>query len=259
MNVAGSSLLYSRLDLETACERLAALGFEQIDLGVLEGWAHISPAAFVGEVEETAKWVEEAVQAAGLEVVAFNVSLDADEEAERRSRIRAVANLASELDVGVITLPAGPVNGNLDDDFRRFRTLVDSADGHDVALTVETHWNTHTEDPDIARRYPESVPGLGLTLDPGHFAVGPYWPVDYDQLLPAVEHVHARQSGDAWERVQRPVADGRVDFDALVSSLRETGYDGAVTVEYIDVIEDGSPDQAEAMAAAMLSFLRARQ
>lgn len=258
MNVAGSSLLYSRLDLETACERLAAIGFERIDLGVLEGWAHISPGDLVGDVEDTANWVEEAVQAAGLEVVAFNVGLDADDDAERRSRIRAVANLASELNIGVITLPAGPVDGNLDDDFERFRALVDAADGHDIALTVETHWNTHTEDPDIARRYPEAVPGLRLTLDPGHFAAGPYWPVDYDQLLPAVEHVHARQSGDAWEAVQRPVTAGCVDFDMLLSSLRNAGYDAAVSVEYIDAIEGVAPDEAEAMAVEMLGFLRKR-
>jgi len=30
VNVAGSSLLYTRFDLETACRRLADLGFENV-------------------------------------------------------------------------------------------------------------------------------------------------------------------------------------------------------------------------------------
>lgn len=258
MNVAGSSLLYSRLGLEAACDRLADLGFERIDLGVLEGWAHVEPSNVVGNVQGTADRVGDAIRAAGLDPIAFNVGLDAAGNAERRSRIRAVASLAEKLDVEVITLPAGPTDGSLDDDFERFRTLADAADGYDVALTVETHWGTHTEDPDVARRYSEEVSGLGVTLDPGHYAVGPHWPVDLDPLLPAVEHVHARQSGDAWEAVQRPLRAGRVDFDALLSTLRDADYDGAVSVEYIDALESVSPDEAEAQAAEMLAFLRKR-
>lgn len=256
MNVAGSSLLYSRLDLGAACDRLAALGFQRVDLGVLEGWAHVAPSDVVGDVEATADRVRDACRGSGLEPVAFNAGLDAADDAERRSRARAVADLAESLDVSTITLPAGPADGRLEADFDRFRSLVDAADGYDVTLTVETHWGTHTEDPDVARRYPAEVPGLGLTLDPGHYAVGPHWPVDYDRVLPAVDHVHVRQSGDDWEDVQAPVDDGRVDVAALLSALRSAGYDGAVSVEYIDALEGVTGDEAEARAAEMLSVLR---
>lgn len=256
MNVAGSSLLYSRLAFPEACARLSALGFDRVDVGAVEGWAHLDPSEVVDTVDETVASVRTACSDAGIEPIAFNAGLGSVDLAEECRRIRALATAADDLGIEVLTLPAGHVDSDLAADIERFRELAAATAAFDVTLTVETHWDTHTEDPQVAVRYASEVEGLGLTLDPGHYAVGPYWESDdgapaYDLLLADVEHVHVRQAGDRWSAIQRPfdAADGRIDFEALFDRLRRIGFDGSVTVEYIDSLEDTTPEEAESWAA----------
>jgi hypothetical protein len=146
----------------------------------------------------------------------------------------------------------------LADDLDRFRTLVDVAGDRDVTLTVETHWGTHTEDPAVAAEYAASVPGLGYTLDPGHFVVGDH---SLDRamadLLADVAHVHLRQAGAGWAEIQLPVDEGRIDVASVVESLRDSGYDRALTVEYIDSLDGVDSDAAERQADAFRIALEA--
>ena len=256
MKIAGSSLLYSRESLSTACERLATLGFEYIDVGVLEGWAHVDPSEVVGNVDATADRIATVCSRADLEPVAFNASAGDVDIGEERSRITALAALASQLGVDVLTLPAASSDADLETDIDRFRTLVDAVDDYDVTLTVETHVNTHPEDPETATRYAESIPGFGLTLDPSHFAVGPHWgPTVLDELLGHVDHLHVRQAGSEPDELQRPVEDGRIDFETLFSDLERVGYDGVASVEYIDSMAETDPDEGERNAESMLTHL----
>lgn len=249
MRVAGSSLLYSRLSFEDACRRLSDLGFDAVDVGVQEGWAHLDPSAVVGTVESTAAEIDDACRAAGLDPVALNanagdVALETEVE-----RVGAVVDLADELDVPVVTLPAASTDRPLAEDLDRFRTLVETAAGTDVTLTVETHWDTLTEDPDTAAAYAANVPELGYTLDPGHFVVGVD---DHDEpwaeLLADVAHVHLRQAGTGWDEIQLPVEEGDIDVEAFVRSLRDVGYDETITVEYIDSLDGVDPEDAARQA-----------
>jgi sugar phosphate isomerase/epimerase len=256
MRVAGSTLLYSRLSLAAACDRLASLGFDCVDLGAVAGWAHLDPAAVREDRAAATARVEEACGDAGLDPVALNANAgELGTDAERR-RVAALAALAEDVGADVLTLPAAGADTDLAADLARFADLAAATADYDVALTVETHWNTHTEDPAVAARYAAAVDGLGLTLDPGHFAIGPHWsgeegPAVYEPLLDEVEHVHVRQAGEGWANVQRPLDadDGRIDVAALVAALRGADYDGALTVEYIDSLEGTDPTAAEAWAA----------
>jgi len=258
MRIAGSSLIYSRLGLEAACDRLSDLGFDAVDVAMQEDWAHVDPSDAVGAVDETAECVDAACRSAGLDPVALNVSagdVPLDVEAER---IDAVVDVAAALDVDVLTLPAASTDASLADDLDRFRTLVDVAADRAVTLTVETHWGTHTEDPAVAAEYVASVPGLGYTLDPGHFVVGDH---SLDRamadLLDDVAHVHLRQAGTGWAEIQLPVDEGRIDVASVVESLRESGYDRTLTVEYIDSLDGVAPDAAERQADAFRTALDA--
>jgi sugar phosphate isomerase/epimerase len=251
MHVAGSSLLYSRHDLPTACERLAALGFDAVDLGAFEGWAHVSPATLPGNVDTVAARVGDACDAAGLDPVALNADAGTDDPAAERRRVAALAALADRLDAPVITLQAGDPEGSVDADLDRFADLVAAVDDREATLAVETHYGTHAEDPATAARYAD-VPGLALTLDPSHFLAAGHAPDAYRRLLEtgAVAHVHLRQSGRSWEAIQRPPDDGGLDVEQVVADLSEVGYAGALAVEYIDSLEGVDPDDAEAWAAA---------
>lgn len=256
MRIAGSSLLYSRLSFEESCRRLSALGFDAVDVALQEGWAHVDPSSVVGAVAETADDVEAVCRSAGLDPVALNVDAGDVTLATEVDRVEAVVELASALDIGVVTLPAAGVDASLADDCSRFRTLVDLTDGTDVTLTVETHWGTLTEDPVTAAKYAGEVPGLRYTLDPGHFVAGEH-PTDdpWRELLDDVAHVHVRQAGSGWDEIQLPPDAGDLDVQSFLRSLRRAGYDGVLTVEYIDSLDGVDPEEAERQADEMRARL----
>jgi len=259
MRVAGSTLLYSRLGLEAACSRLADLGFDAVDIGMQEGWSHVDPSECVGAVDQVQRRVEGACTAADVDPVAINANagdVDVETEAER---VAAVADVADGLGVDVLTLPAAETDTALETDLERFGVLVDAVADRAVTLTVETHWGTLTEDPTVAAEYAATVPGLGYTLDPGHFVVGDH-DVDppYRDLLADTEHAHVRQAGTGWAEIQQPPERGDLDVGAFLVDLRESGYDGAVTVEYIDTLDGVDPETAERNAAEMRELVLER-
>lgn len=252
MRVTGSTLVCSRLSFEEACRCLSELGFDAVDIGMQEGWAHVDPGEVVGAVDATVRRIDTACAAAGLDPVAINasageVTLDAEIE-----RVEAVADVADRVGVEVMTLPAASTETALTDDLARFQALADAVADRDVTLTVETHWGTHTEDPAVAAKYADSVSGLGITLDPGHYVIGDHdVEPPYRDLLSHVEHAHLRQAGIGWAEIQLPVDAGRMDVGAVVDNLRDADYDGVVTVEYIDTLDGADPEAVQRHAAAM--------
>lgn len=252
--VAGSTLLYTRYSLEKACELLAKLGFEAVDVAMIENWAHIGPSSAIEDPEGTIERIVTACDDSGLDPVAVNGSPGDGHPREQVRRVGALAAVADGIGASTITMGAAQRDADFETDLDRFRSFVSVAERYDVTICVEAHYRQLTEDPAVALAYAERVPGLGITLDPSQFAVGPYWEAGcYDDLLPHVEHVHVRQAGDSWETVQLSPDDerGRVDFSRLVSKLESAGYDGAVTIEYIDSLDGVDPEAAEGDAGVM--------
>lgn len=246
MRVAGSSLLYSRLSLDEACNQLSERGFDAVDVAMQEDWAHVDPSAAAADVDATADRIDVACQSAGLDPVAMNVDAGNVPLETELARVDAVVNVATTLGVEVVTLPAASTETVLSDDLDRFRTLVSVAKDRDVTLTVETHWGTHTEDPAVAAKYAAAVPGLGYTLDPGHYVIGTQAVNDpWSNLMDDVKHVHLRQAGIGWDEIQQPVRDGRLDIEAFVQVLCDTEYDRTITIEYIDSLDGVNPHEAE--------------
>ena len=82
-----------------------------------------------------------------------------------------------------------------------------------------------------------AVPGLRLTLDTGHVAG---WGEDPVEVLDLAGHVQLRQARRGVPQVH--VDDtGDVDFAAVMDGLDELGYDGLVSVEYVDLPDLGLP------------------
>ena len=257
MRLAGSTLLYSRLSLADACERLAHIGLDAVDLACHEGWAHVAPSTVAADPDGAFETVHEACERAGVTPVALNAGCGNVPLSVEVERVAGLAAFADELNVPVLTLPAAPEDTELADDVERFRAFVDVSANCDVTLTVETHWGTLTADPVIASEYAASIPGLGYTLDPGHYAANDAVSAHaWDRLLPDVRHVHLRQAGSGWAEIQRPPETGRLDFEDTISMLQEVGYDGAVTVEYIDSLDGIDSMAAERQARRLAKHLR---
>lgn len=255
--LAMGTLGFSKLPLEQALERIARLGIPFVELAVHEGWAHLSPSQVADDVQGAVTRVKEALAQAGVAPVALNVGLGTADPDEELRRMKAVAQVAKDLGVRTITLPAAAAGTPIDTEVERLRRLVDAARPYDVQVNVETHVGQVTEDPASAADLAERVPGLGLTLDPSHYYAGPFQGGSFEAVLPYVRHVHLRDAGSSWDEIQQPVGQGRVDFGRLFQLLRQSGYLGDFGIEYIDSI--GSIDvEREALAMKEVAEAQAR-
>ena len=258
VQIACSTLLFDDEPLDIACQWIADLGFDAVDLGARSGWAHLDPGTLSGRVDETVEHVESTCEAVDVDPVAFNAAIAGDADSDPAEQVRALASLADALDIDAFTLGCG---GNEDwalkDAIDRSQKLADAARSYDATLTHETHTGCLTQDPTVAHRLLASVPGLQLTLDPSHF-----WYEDdgnrpqecYDELLPHVAHVHVRQATAEANGVPMDDPDGCVDFGRLIGCLRDIDYDGVLSVEYIGA--DDPDDETAQMAVRALDDLR---
>lgn len=83
----------------------------------------------------------------------------------------------------------------------------------------------------------DAVPGLRITLDTGHITT---WGDDPVELLDLAAHVQLRQARRGVPQVHID-EEGDVDFRAVLRRLDDLGYDGLISIEYVDLPDLGLP------------------
>lgn len=239
MYVACSTLCFGRYPLEKALRTIAELEFTKVEVAIHEAGPHLRPSEVSADVSTIAQKLR---LGQGLIPSAFDVRIDARDEAEFERHLHGVCRLAHLSTVPLLTLPAGPVGVGLDAEAARWRKLVPLADKEGVILSLSTQTGTVTEDPDVAVRLCQRVPGLGLTLDPSHFMTGPHAAKSYDAVFPYVRHVHLRDTGRGPNQFQLRVGQGEIEYGRIVSQLARHRYERLLSVDIRDV-----PDSAFAM------------
>src|SRR5262249_32006928 len=130
-----------------------------------------------------------------LAPAAFDVEIEAATPEEYQHQLRAICRLARLATVTVLTISASPNTASFEDEVARLKPLVKLAHSEGINLTVGTRVGTLTELPATAARLCAAAPGLGLTLDPSHYLVGPNQGRPFDEIFPYVRHVHFRDTG----------------------------------------------------------------
>lgn len=257
VKIAGSSLSFSRQPLDVALRELSNLGFSFVDIGAMEGWAHINPSEVVFRGNEFVERLKKLCEQFQIKPVAFNVGLGTNDLTEQQRRLEALCFVAKSLDVPVITLGTSPRGTPLEREVQRLRQLVAVARKFGITIAIEPHFFQVAETPKTALALVEQVEGLKTTLDPSHFSIQGLGLNDYSFLLPFVAHVHLRDAGaNGWDEVQVPMGKGQVEFISIVNALREVGYEGALSCEYIDTIGDlDVPENLKALKALLLSLI----
>ncbi|MEO1105445.1 MAG: sugar phosphate isomerase/epimerase family protein, partial [Pseudomonadota bacterium] len=109
--------------------------------------------------------------------------------------------------------------------------LVPIAQAHGVTLTIEPHVGGILTSPEATLALLDAVPGLKLTLDYAHFVAMGYPQAAIDPLAPHAAHVHLRQARPG--ALQSKLAQGTLDFVAMIETLRAASYDGYLAVEVV--------------------------
>ncbi len=230
--VACSTLCFLRHPLDRALRIISELDFSKVDVAIHESGPHLKPSEVVRDV---AAAVQRIRIGPSLTPGAFDVEIEADDPNVFRKQLQAICRMARLTTVSTITLSAAPNTHNIEDEAARLRPLVAIATAEGINLTLATITGTLTETPEKAMALCEAVPGLGLTLDPSHYLVGPNQGQPFDKIFRFVKHVHFRDTGRSAEQFQVRVGQGQIEYGRIISQLTRVGYDRVLTVDIRDI------------------------
>ena len=275
MKLAFSSNAYLKHSFDETADRIAAIGYEGLEL--LADVPHAWPA---GLLEGPKRGIRAAMERNGLtfsNVNAFMMNAVNDyrqpywypsfiepDPHYRRVRIdhtRRALSLCAELGAPhVTTEPGGPIapgqtrQDAIDLFVEVLKPLAEHAHDEGVLLLIEPEPGLLLETTDQYLEVADRVgaPSIGLNFDVGHaFCVREDLPAAIAKLAPHIRHYHFEDI--AASRVHHHLVPGMgaIDFAAVIAAIRQTGYDGWLTVELYPFLED--PDAA---ARGALDVLR---
>jgi sugar phosphate isomerase/epimerase len=230
--VACSTLCFGRHSLEEAIRLIGELKFAKIDLAVHEEIDHLKPTEVAADVPRISHRLKSLCP---LGLSAFHVQISAPDPVEYDRQLRAVCRLARLTTVPVVCIPAPKTGSELSRVEERLAAQVKIASNEGVILTAETLIGTVTEIPEAAVELCDHVRGLGLTLDPSHYLVGPARGQSFDCVFPYVKHVRLRDTGAGPHDFQVRLGQGHVDYGKIIATLAKHHYDRLLTVDIRDI------------------------
>ena len=254
MFVACSTLSFARMPLEAALRKAAEFEFHKVDLAIHEGGPHLTPSGVADDLDGCLLRLR-----SGPGLIPSALDLDfgpagepgADPKVFGR-RFDAACRFAKGLMVAVISIPAAPRGTPFEAEVARLTKLADQAGAEGLVLTVETRGETLAGDPASAINLCQSVPGLGLTLDPSHFVNGPHAGGNYDEVFPFVRNVRLRDSGPGEGQFQVRVGQGQIEYGRIINILERHGYNRGLTVAVLDVGDESVDIEAEVRKLKLL-------
>ncbi len=215
--------------------------FTKADLAIHASGPHLTPA----EVLADPGWVAQRLKAANLPLAAIHLDTGPTTRDESRELLRALARLARLSTTPILTIPPAEQGSDFDLEVSRLQELVKVVAAEGVILTIETLATSITADPLGAVELCRRVPGLGLTLDPTHYQIGPHGAINYDKVFPFVRHVRLRDSGSKPEQFQMRIGQGDIEYGRVIAQLDRCRYDRALTVDIRDIPDNPFPIEPE--------------
>jgi len=266
MQLAYSSNAYMRFSVEETIARIAALGYAGLEL--LADVPHAWPAGLLPERKDS---IRRALDEHGLKIAninAFMMNAVADPRqpywhpswiepcphyrAIRREHTLRALELAAELGAPSIqTEPGGPLAE--DQSYRQAMDLfydelmpcVAAAERLEVSLLIEPEPGLLIE---LFEQYLELAervdsPWLGLNFDIGHAFCMEQEPAEWvPRMAGQTRHYHLEDIDATREHAHRIPGRGGIDLGRVLREIKESRYEGFVTVELYPYLDD--PDQA---------------
>jgi sugar phosphate isomerase/epimerase len=266
MKLAYSSNAYLNFSIEETIARIAALGYQGLEL--LADVPHAWPA---GLLEESKQAIRQCLQRHRLAIANVNgfmmnavadprqpywhpswIEPDPHYRAIRREHTKRALALAKELGAASIqTEPGGPLAPGQSREaavamfYDEIMPCVELAERLEVLLLVEPEPGLLIE---RFEQYLELAgrvgsPWLGLNFDVGHaFCVGEDPQEWIPRMAPHTKHYHVEDIAATREHRHLVPGRGAIDFPAVFREIAKSGYQGWITVELYPYIDD--PDAA---------------
>lgn len=242
MKISVTSWSFPACTLEESWGIASALGISHMDLGLLHG-ASLDRDLVLSDPTIAAAQVKEiGISVANLYWLFGDTPHDrplSDPTAfdQNMADFSSVLTFAEALNIPTIfLLPGVSKPGQSESDLvansaRALRSMVHLAKKQGVELSVEPHVGGLLKSPSSCLQFIDTVPGLKLTLDYAHFACMGFPQTEIDPLAKHAAHVHMRQARPG--ALQAKMAEGTLDFVAMVETLRAVDFDGFLSIEYV--------------------------
>jgi len=239
MHIACSSLCFARVNLDKATQAMLELDFSKYDLHLFEESLHVKPSEILKDPGRVAERLQ---SFNGIFPAALSLHLPDTSPSEGEALFRATCKLARLLIIPLLTLTRYPgMAGSetpLADQVKVLRPYDQIAQAEGIQLCLPTWMHTPAETVASAKKLVESLPRLGLTLDPSHLMVGPNKNEPFDQLVPLSRHIYLRDTGPGPNQFQVQVGKGQMDYSRIITPLERLRFKGLLTID-IRQIPDG--------------------
>jgi sugar phosphate isomerase/epimerase len=233
--VACSTLCFSKLPLEAALRQIADLEFSKFELSLVEEGSQLRPSEAAENLDAALHRVR-----IGPSLTPSSLYLDFGpvDDALLKRRFEAMCRLAKSLTVAVLVMRASPLGTPITEETRRLATLTEYAHREGLVLTLITHGDTLTAEPEQALALCRAVPGLALTLDPSPYINAPGALRSYDDLFPLAQNMHLRDTGRKAGDFQVRVGQGQIEYGRVVNLLERVGYNRGLTIAILDELDN---------------------
>jgi sugar phosphate isomerase/epimerase len=226
--VAVSSRCFSDKSLSEACYLLDDLEFDKVELWFDENSSHLKPSEVLLDPAGFHKRFTESTR---LSPIAFSLAHDIP-----AAQFSGLCKVAKQFRIAQMTVPASPLGTPFNAEIDRLKELQRIGGSEGIRVSMKVQNGRLSEDPNTAVELCQSTPGLGITLDPSHFACGPHRDTRFDKVYPYVFHTHLRDTTP--EQFQVPVGLGVIDYSTLIANLRRCKYNRALSVEILPELID---------------------
>ena len=227
MFVAASTACFPELSLLETIETLIDLEFTAIEVAFHEGSLQMPPQRIHTEFDECLRLVRDSHR---LDICSYDVRMD-NKGPDYYEVFTSVCRFAKATKVVTITIPSAELGTPFNEEVEHLQKLVDIAATEGVRLGMKSQNGRLTEDPDTVRVLCDNVHGLGLTLDPSHYHIGPYKNKNLDKIMKYVFHVHLRDSKK--DQLQVRIGQGDIEYGRIITQLQRVGYDQALSIEIL--------------------------
>ncbi len=240
---------------QKALQLIKLLGIDAVDLGIFENRSHHYPSEIVKNPFKEAKKLSITLNDIGLDpadvflqtgeepqVAATNTPDDITNK-KNRNTFQKMLEFTKTLRCKHMTGLPGVLHKNttFENDWEKSceETLwrIERAEEYDIVYGIEPHVGSILPDVKTVLQFIEEVPGITLTLDYGHFIYQGQTNESVHALIPYASHFHAR--GGAKGQLQTTVDENEIDYEKIVSSLKEVGYSNRICLEYVYVDWEG--------------------
>jgi sugar phosphate isomerase/epimerase len=221
--IAASTRSLATEPFEAACAQITELEYDKIEIWLDENSSHLKPSHVANDPEQFFAQYRDKCR---LSPCAFYLEHDVPTNV-----FEGLCKAAKLMRITQLTIPAGPLGTPFNTEIDRLREAVRLANIEGVRVSLKTRTGDLTEDPHTAVELCQSVPGLGLTLDPSYYICGPNKNKSYDQVFPYVFHVHLRDTTP--EQLQVQIGLGEIDYSRIINQLSHRKFNRALAVDLL--------------------------